>query len=50
VPYKRIGRKIYHKKNGKWSVKQTTTSIENAKATMRLLEGIEHGMKPRRSK
>ena len=50
MPYKRIGRKIYHKKNGKWSVKQTATSIENAKAAMRLLEGIEHGMKVRKKK
>jgi len=47
MPYKRIGRKIYHKKNGHWSVKQTATSIENAKKTMRFLEGLEHGMKPK---
>lgn len=48
MPYKRIGRKVYHKKNGRWSLKQTARTIKNAQATIRLLRGIEHGMKPRR--
>ena len=46
MPYKREGRKILHKKHGKWSVKQTAKSIKNAKSTIRLLQGLEHGWKP----
>lgn len=46
MPYKRVGKKILHKKGGKWSVKQTAKTIENAKRAMRLLQGIEHGWKP----
>lgn len=46
MPYKRIGKRIYHKKGGKWRLKQTATSEEKAKATMRLLQGIEHGWRP----
>lgn len=47
MPYKRVGKKILHKKGGKWSIKQVASSIENAKKTMRLLQGLEHGMKPK---
>ena len=43
MPYKRKGKKIYHKKNGKWSVKQTAGSVENAKKTLGLLYGLESG-------
>jgi len=43
MPYKRKGKVIYHKKGGKWSIKQRATSIENAKKAMRLLQGLEHG-------
>jgi len=43
MPYKRIGNKIYHKKGGKWKVKQTCKNEERAKGAMRLLEGLEHG-------
>jgi hypothetical protein len=43
MPYKRVGKKILHFKNGKWSVKQVATSVENAIKSMRLLEAIEHG-------
>jgi len=46
MPYKREGKKILHKKDGKWSVKQTASSVKNAKSAMRLLQGIEHGWKP----
>lgn len=45
MPYKRVGKKVMHKKDG-WSVKQTATSVENAKKTMNLLRGVEHGWKP----
>jgi len=43
MPYKRVGNIIYHYKNGKWSVKQTCSSAEKAKAALRLLQGLEHG-------
>ncbi len=43
MPYKRIGRLIYHLKNGKWSLKQEASSVENAKKAFALLEGLAHG-------
>jgi len=46
MPYKRVGNKVMHKKGGKWSVKQTTSSEENAKSAIRLLNAVEHGLKP----
>lgn len=50
MPYKVVGNKVMHQKGGKWSVKQTCTSPANAKSAMRLLQGIEHGMVPRKKK
>jgi len=50
MPYKVIGNRVMHKKGGKWSTKQTCGSHEAANAAMRLLYGIEHGMKPRSKK
>lgn len=47
MPFKRVGRTIYSKSGGKWHVKQVASSVDNAKAAMRLLQGIEHGMKPK---
>lgn len=41
MPYKVIGRKVYHLKDGKWSVKQTAKSHANAVAAMRFLYGLE---------
>jgi hypothetical protein len=52
MPYK-IGsnkKSILHYKNGRWSVKQTCSSPAAAKRAIRLLRGIEHGMKPRKRK
>lgn len=46
MPYKVIGNKVYHKKGGTWSVKQTAKSHANALAAMHLLQGVEHGWKP----
>jgi hypothetical protein len=46
MPYKRVGKTIYHKKDGKWSVKQTCGSIAAAKKAMNLLHGVEHGWEP----
>ena len=46
MPYKRKGKVIYHKKGNHWTVKQTASSIENAKKALRLLQGVEHGWKP----
>jgi hypothetical protein len=48
MPYKRIGKKIYHKKQGRWKLKQTCKSVANAKKAMRFLSGLEHGMKPKK--
>ena len=45
MPYKQVGNKVMHKKNG-WSVKQTAKNPENAAAAIRLLQGVEHGWKP----
>ena len=50
MPYKRVGKKILHKKGGKWTVKQVATSVENAKKAMRLLQGVEHGWRPSRKR
>lgn len=41
MPYKRLGKIIYHKVNGKWVIKQRARTIANAKATLRLLYMIE---------
>ena len=43
MPYKIIGKNVMHKKGGKWTTKQRCLSEANAKAAMRLLQGIEHG-------
>jgi len=50
MPYKVVGNKVMHFKNGKWSVKQTCKSPANAKKAMNLLRGVEHGMVPRKKK
>ena len=46
MPYKSIGRNVYHKKGGKWRLKQVASSPAKAKSTVRLLYGIEGGWKP----
>jgi len=45
MPYKVIGKKLYHYKNNKCSIKQTARTHDNALKAMHLLYGIEHGMK-----
>ena len=50
IPYKTIGVKVYHFKNGKWSVKQTCSSPANAKKAANFLRGLEHGMVPKKKK
>jgi len=50
MPYKVIGKKVLHNITGKWTVKQTAHSHAKALATVRLLQGIEHGWKPKRRK
>lgn len=47
MPYKVIGKKLYHYKSGKWSIKQTAKTHDNAIRAMHLLYGIEHEMKVR---
>jgi hypothetical protein len=41
MPYKRQGKVIYHKIKGKWSIKQRASSVDNAKAAMRILLKVE---------
>jgi len=43
MPYKCVGSTLYHKKSGKWSVKQQCKSAENCKKAMGLLYGVESG-------
>jgi len=49
MPWVRKGKTIFKKVDG-LQKKQTCDSVANAKAAMRLLHGIEHGMKPRKKK
>jgi hypothetical protein len=37
MPFKRTGKRILHLKGGKWSVKQTCSSEDNAKKALKLL-------------
>jgi hypothetical protein len=46
MPYKVKGKQVLHFKHGKWSIKQTAHSHDNAIKTMHLLYGIESGWKP----
>ena len=50
MPYKRVGRRIYTKRTGRWRLKQTARSVRNAKRTMGLLHGVERGWRPTRRK
>jgi len=47
MPYKRVKNVIYHKKDGKWSIKQRCKSVDSAKKALRLLYGVESGSIPR---
>jgi len=42
MPYQRRGKKVYVKKRGKWTLKATAKSIENAKKMMRKLRCLGH--------
>jgi hypothetical protein len=46
IPYKRVGKRIYHRKGGSWKLKQKASSIPKAKSAMNLLYGLESGWKP----
>ncbi len=48
MPYKIIGNKVMHQKGGHWSTKQTCKTHANAVKAVRLLQGVEHGMKVRK--
>ncbi len=43
MPYQRRGKKVYVKKRGKWTLKATAKSIENAKRMVNLLRSKKHG-------
>jgi len=44
APYEiRNETEVWHKKDGKWSLKQKAKTAASAKATLRLLYGIESG-------
>jgi len=47
MPYKIVGQNVYHRKGGKWKIKQRCKSPEAAKRALRLLNAVEHGYKPR---
>jgi len=46
MPNRRKGRIIYHKKGGRWRIKQRCKSVANAKRALRLLRGVAHGWRP----
>jgi len=46
MPYKRVGKTIYVKKDGKWHVKSTAETVDSAKRQLSLLRGLKHGWKP----
>jgi hypothetical protein len=50
MPYKREGRTVFVKRGKRWVKKAEAKSVENAEKMMRLLRGIKHGLKPRKSK
>jgi len=45
MPYKRVGRTVYVKRDG-WKKRLTAKTVDRAKAAMRLLYGIEAGWRP----
>ena len=47
MPYKRIGKTVYVKRNGKWEKKSTAKTIAKAKKMMSLLRAVKHGWKPK---
>lgn len=46
MPYKVVGKNVYHKKGGKWKIKQRSKSAASAKRAKRLLYAVDHGWKP----
>jgi Zn/Cd-binding protein ZinT len=50
MPYKIKGKEVLHFKNGKWILKQTAHSHQKAINTVKLLQGLEHGWHPDKSK
>ena len=50
IPYKRTGRNVYVKKNGKWSLKATAKSATAAVRMMNALRGVEHGWDKKKKK
>lgn len=47
MPYKVSGNRVLHQKGGKWSVKQTCKSHNNAVAALKLLNMKEAGVAPK---
>lgn len=45
MPYKVIGKNLWHRKGGYWSIKQRCRSHDNALKAKRLLESLEKGGK-----
>jgi hypothetical protein len=41
MPYKRIGRTIFVKRDDHWIIKQKMGNVTKAKAALRLLEGLK---------
>ena len=49
MPYKREGRTVFVKRGKRWVKKAEAKSVDNAEKMLRLLRGIKHGLKPRKS-
>lgn len=45
MPYKTVGRKVMHKKNG-WTMKAKAKSAARAKRQVNLLRAVKHGWVP----
>ena len=50
MPYKVVGDKVYHKKGGKWSVKQQCSSHKNAVKAVGLLHLKGYGSQENKKK
>ena len=50
MPYKREGKTVFVKRGERWVKKAEAKSVDNAESMLRLLRGIKHGLKPRKSK
>jgi hypothetical protein len=48
MPYKIKGKEVWHKKHGRWSIKQVAKTHANAVKTVHLLQAFEYGWKSKK--